>query len=170
MYAKEQEWNYRYTALMREHDQLTKDYEKAIAINDRKQIRVLTKKLNELNLIIAEEAKILKEGIQKAVKEEVISSDYTYQDLLKKFNIANKRFIEADKNYVKASKNPDISREQIRKSIEEAYSAKARKLSDSLIKSENKLNTLNGEIEKTEEEKERFVRKYRMYSPKRKRK
>jgi hypothetical protein len=170
MYAKEQEWNYRYTALLREHEQLTKDYQKAVSQNDRKQIRALTKKLNEINIVIAEEAKILRDGIQKSVKEEVLASDYSYQDLLKKFNIANKRFIEADKRFERTSKNPDISREQIRKSIEEEYSAKARKLTDSLIKAENKINTLDGEIDKTEEEREIFIRKYKMYSPKRKRK
>ena len=169
MYAKEQEWNYRYTALIREKEQLTKDYHKAVATDNRKQMRAIAKQLNELNLYIAAEEKVLKDGIQKTVKEEVLDCDYTYKDLSKKFNSANKKFIEADKRYIRATKNPDLTREQIRKTIEEEYSSKARKYNDTLIKAENRRNTLNGEIDKTEEEKAIFMRKYSMYRPKRKR-
>lgn len=168
MYAKEQEWNYRYTALLREHEQLTKDYEKAVSLNDKKQMRVLTKKLNDVNVEIATEAKILEVGFQKAISEEVILNDYSYQELLKKFKEAEKRFREADSRYKRTLNNPDIAREEIRRSIEEKYSNKARKYSEDLINAENKRNTLNGELESTLEELKQFKRKYSKYSPKKK--
>ena len=168
MYAKEQEWNYRYTALLREHDQLTKDYEKAVSLNDKKQMRILTKKLNYVNVEIATEAKILEVGFQKAISEEVISNDYSYQELLKKFKESEKRFRDADLRYKRTLNNPDIAREEIRRSIEEEYSNKARKYSERLIVAENKVNTFKGELDSTLEELEQFKRKYSNYFSKKK--
>lgn len=132
MYSKEVEFNAMYSALIKEHEQLISDYNSAYSLNDKKQMRYLEKRINDIEKEIEENAKFLRIGLRKAISQEVIQDDYSYKELYDKYLKAKKRFEKADKNFKKVSNNPEVYKDQLRRKIDRKYQDLIKKHSDQI--------------------------------------
>lgn len=132
MYSKEVEFNATYSALIKEHEQLISDYNSAYSLNDKKQMKYLEKRINDIEKEIEENAKYLRIGLRKAISQEVIQDDYSYKELYDKYLKAKKRFEKADKNFKKVSNNPEVYKDQLRRKIDRKYQDLIKKHSDQI--------------------------------------
>lgn len=132
MCSKEVEFNAMYSALIKEHEQLISDYNSAYLLNDKKQMKYLEKRINDIEKEIEENAKYLRIGLRKAISDEVIQDDYSYKELYDKYLKAKKRFEKADKNFKKVSNNPEVYKDQLRRKIDRKYQDLIKKHSDQI--------------------------------------
>ena len=121
-----------YSTLIKEHEQLISDYNSAYSMNDRKQMKFLEKKIDDIEKEINEKAKFLRTGLKRAISDEVIRDDYNYNELYDKYLSAKKRFEKADKNFKKVSNNPEVYKDQLRRKIDRKYQDLIKKHSDQI--------------------------------------
>lgn len=160
----------RYQAMLRQYEQLTKDFNSALRRNLKEQQELINRKLNTLNHEIAIEAQIMNIGLRKVVSQDVTDSDVLYQDLLRKYNASKKQFEIADKRYRYVQSNEKLTKEEIRFSIEEEYSKAINEDTKKLQSAKRKREKLLSSIEKVEDEIMEFRCKYSKFAPKSKRK
>lgn len=132
MFSKVAEFNAMYSTLVKEHEQLISDYNSAYSINDRRQMKFLEKKIDDLEKEMDKKAAFLRKGLKQAISDDVIRDDYNYNELYDKYLIAKKRFKKADKNFKKVSNNPEVYKDQIRRKIDRKYQDLIKKHTDQI--------------------------------------
>lgn len=165
MRDKVDEFNAAYSALIKEQNQLTTDYNYATYYGDKRKMKNLVKRLKEVDKELSENEQFAGNNLSKAVANEVVNGDCIYKDLWEKWLKAKKRFDKADNNYKKVVNNPRYQKEQIRNRYERKYQAILKTHTDNLQYSERAKNRILQSIQYYIEKIQEFEEIYSQYAP-----